>query len=133
MPITFYPHEEDLAALTQPEKLEVLLDGAERYKSVILDAAAKSPETPVDVKKRSTPRDLKYAFNWEELAKMLREIRDLPENNPPNRLTKADRLTKLAEVYEVLRGAKMAKLEAVRLALVNEASQLRAGSSTSAA
>lgn len=133
MPLTFYPHEGDMEILSQSDKLDVLLDGAERFKSVVLDAAAKTAEATPDPKKRSVPREIQYAFNWEELAKMLREIRELPENNQPNRLTKAERLTKLAEVYEVLRGAKMAKLEAVRLALVNEAGQLRSGSSTSAA
>lgn len=131
MSITFYPYEEDLEVLNQTEKLEVLLDAAGRYKSVVIDAASKLVEANSEVKKCTTPRELVYAYNWEELAKILREIRDLPENNHPNRLTKAERLSKLAEVYEVLRGAKMPKLEAVRLALVNEANQLRAGSATS--
>ncbi len=36
-------------------------------------------------------------------------------------------LTKHADVYEVLRGAKMSKLEAVRLALISEAAQLKGG------
>ena len=42
-----------------------------------------------------------------------------------NKLAKADHLKKLAEVYEVLRAARMPKLEAVRLALMNESMQLR--------
>jgi hypothetical protein len=52
----------------------------------------------------------------------------LPEHNQASRLTKAGYLAKLAEVYEVLRGAKMPKLEAVRLALINEANQLKSAS-----
>ncbi len=129
----FYPHEGDLEYVSMSEKLEVMLDAAERYKSVILEIAAKPQEEEQGgQKKRIVPRELKYAFNWDELAKLLREIRDLPESNQPTRLTKAERLAKLAEVYEVLRGAKMAKLEAVRLALVNEANQIRSSGSSAA-
>ena len=121
MAMTFYPHEGDLGYISHEEKLEVLLGAAERYKSVVLEIGRKEEET----KKILVPREVKYAFNWDELAKILREVLDIPENNHPTRLTKAERLTQLAEIYEVLRGAKMPKLEAVRLALVNEANQLR--------
>lgn len=123
MPITFYPHEDDLSVSAMADKLEALLEAAERYKAVVLDASAK----PVDnSKKRLTPRDLTVAYNWGEIAKLLKEIRELPEATPANKVSKAGYLAKLAEVYEVLRGAKMAKLEAVRIALINEANQLRA-------
>lgn len=127
MPITFYPHEDDLETSTLAEKLEVLMEAAERFKAVVLDAAAaKVPEG--ENKKRITPRDMSNAYNWGELAKLLREIRELPEANQPAKIMKADHLKKLAEVYEVLRAAKMPKLEAVRIALMNESNQLRAGS-----
>lgn len=122
MPISFYPHPEDLQSGSVKEKLETLMEAAERYKAAVLDAAAKPVETN---QKRLAPSDLTNAFNWQELAKMLRELRDLPEINQSSRLTKADYLNKLADVYEVLRGAKMPKLEAVRLALINEAKQLK--------
>ena len=79
----------------------------------------------MDTKKRGIPRDMTHAYNWDELAKVMREIREMPEANSAAKLVKAGRLTKLAEVYEVLRGAKMAKLEAVRIALMNEANQLK--------
>lgn len=133
MPITFYPHEDDLDTSSLVEKLETLMEAAERYKAVVLDAAAKAVEAaaanPSAPKKRIAPRDLTYCFSWNEIAKVLREIRDLPEANQGNKLTKAQHLTKLAEIYEVLRAAKMAKLEAVRLALMNEAAQLRSSAS----
>lgn len=125
MAIMFYPHEEDMDSSTIPARLELLMTGAERYKSVVLETASKSSET-IDVSKRHVPRELTYAYNWQELAKLLRELREMPEQNPSSRLAKANHLTKLAEVYEVLRGAKMPKLEAVRLALINEANQLKA-------
>ncbi len=124
MPITFYPHEEDISAGTIKEKLEILLAAAERYKAVVLDAAAKT-ETTTDAKTRLAPKEIPYAFQWQEIALVLRQIRDLPENNKSNRMTKIDHLTKLAEVYEMLRAAKMPKLEAVRLALINEANHLK--------
>ena len=129
MPVTFYPYEDELETSTLDEKLEILLEAAERYKAVVLDIASKHAETTSDDKKRMAPRDMMHAFNWEDIAKVLREIRELPEGSPSAKLFKGDRLKKLAEIYEVLRAAKMAKLEAVRIALMNEASQLRAGGS----
>lgn len=124
MTIIFYPHEDDLQISSASDKLEVLLEAAERYKAIILETSNKLPEA-VDQKKRNTPKEAGHAYNWEELAKLLRELRELPENNQSNRVSKADKLQKLSEIYEVLRAAKMPKLEAVRLALVNEAKQLR--------
>jgi hypothetical protein len=125
MAIMFYPHEEDMESVTLSIRLERLMEGAERYKSIVLETATKSAETNADSAKRMLPRELTYSYNWQELAKLLRELREMPEQNSANRLTKAGYLTKLAEIYEVLRSAKMPKLEAVRLALVNEASQLK--------
>lgn len=125
MPLIFYPHEDDLETSSLEEKLEVLLDASERYKAAILDAMTKTPVAVVDSAKRSVPKDTAVAFNWEEISRVLTAIRQLPEANAVNKLAKADKLAKLAEIYEVLRAAKMPKLEAVRLALVNEAGQLR--------
>jgi hypothetical protein len=68
---------------------------------------------------------LKVSYNWDGLAQVLREVQQMTEANPADKRLKSERLLKLAEVYEVLRAAKMQKLEAVRLALVNEATQLR--------
>lgn len=127
MPMTFYPHQDELESSTIDQKLEVLMESAERYKAVVLDVT-KNPEVVTQettAKKRTTPRDVVHAFNWEEIAKTLRQVRELPESSPSAKAAKADRLTKLAAIYEVLRGAKMSKLEAVRLALMNEANQLR--------
>lgn len=125
MSLTFYPHEEDLESSTMQEKTDLLLDAAERYKAIVLEIAAKKEET----KRLTAPIDITAAFNWEEVARLLREIRELPESNQTNKMAKAQSLSKLAEVYEVLRAAKMPKLEAVRLALINESNQLRANSS----
>lgn len=128
MPLIFYPHVDELESSTIDQKLEVLMEAAERYKAVVLDVKKNHEVVPTE-KKKMTPREMGHAFNWNDLAKVLREIRELPEGNPSSKLAKSDRLLKLASVYEVLRGAKMPKLEAVRLALVNEAGQLRSGSS----
>jgi hypothetical protein len=131
MPITFYPHEDDISAVELKEKIEILLSAAERYRSAILDPALIQPVGGVsDAKSRMAPKDIPYAFQWQELAIVLRKIRELPENNQSNRSVKIENLMRLSEIYEVLRSAKMPKLEAVRLALVDEANHLR---STSAA
>lgn len=128
MAISFYPHDDDVESGTFEQKLDALLEAAERYKAIILETSTKESETPsaTETKKRSVPRDIQHVYNWDKLAKVLRELRDLPETNAGSRLTKANNLTKLASIYEVLRGAKMPKLEGVRLALMNEANQLRA-------
>jgi len=123
MAIRFYPHDEDMSSGSVRDKLDVLLDSAERYKAAMLDAGAKPID--VDVRKRISPREFAFSYNWQELAKILHEIRDMQEISPNTKSLKAEMLTKLAEIYEVLRGAKMPKLEAVRLALLNEAGQLR--------
>ena len=74
--------------------------------------------------KVSVPRELEISFNWEEIADVLAHVRNMPEAAKGDKLKKSDLLNKLAEVYEVLRAAKMSKLEAVRLALMSEAKQL---------
>lgn len=136
MPLTFYPHSDDAQKGSFEERIEILMDAAQRYKAVVLDVTAK-PEPSIDVTetngRRLTPRDMVSAYNWEEIAIVLREVRELPEAAKMDKERKGILLTKLAEVYEVLRGAKMSKLEAVRLALINEANQLRGGSTQAVA
>src|SRR5687767_14680728 len=127
MPITFYPHEDDLkkdVSATLGDKIEILLEGAERYKALVLDTSL-APEPPNP--KGATPAEIKSSFNWDGLAMILRDTRALPEGNANDKRIKSERLLKLAEVYETLRSAKMQKLEAVRLALINEANLLRGG------
>lgn len=126
MSLIFYPHEDELNASNLDQKLEILLESSERYKAVILDT--KAVDIIPSAANSMIPKKLAHAFNWENLAKLLKEIRELPESSPSSKVSKADRLNRLAGIYEVLRGAKMPKLEAVRLALVNEASQLKGGS-----
>lgn len=122
MPMTFYPHLEDAQRGELAERIEVLMEGAERYKAFVLDESSK---VALDPSKRMVPRDQRAAYNWEEITQVLRAIRELTEGSKADKVKKGDLLAKLADVYEVLRGAKMSKLEAVRLALVNEANQLR--------
>jgi hypothetical protein len=129
MSINFYPHDEDLEGSRPEAKIELLMAAAERYKAVVLEIAAKA-QPNVDPKKPMVPHEIAHAYNWDEVARFLRELHDMPEQSLTARLTKANLLAKLSEVYEVLRGAKMPKLEAVRLALLNESNQLRAGGGT---
>ena len=133
MSIVFYPHDEDVAVGSLQERLEIIMEAAERYKASTLDNSNITLENGQDAKRALTPKDLRVAFNWQEITKLLREIRELPESNQANKLTKADRLTRLSEVYEILRSAKMPKLEAVRIALTSEAKQLRVGGSSAPA
>src|SRR5579872_4747777 len=124
MPLTFYPQSDDAQRGTIEERIELLMDAAERYKAVILDTTkTESFERP------TVPREITVAYNWEEIAHALREIREMSEGNKESKLKKAGLLTRLAEIYEVLRAAKMSKLEAVRLALISEAKQLGGGES----
>jgi hypothetical protein len=132
MPVMFYPHEDELnTASSMDQKLEVLLESAQRYKAVVLDVKGVGESISATDKKRMTPRDVTHAYNWEDIARLLRQIRELPESTPSAKLVKAEKIKKLAEIYEVLRAAKMPKLEAVRLALMNESNQLRSGGAQS--
>lgn len=124
MALTFYPHADDTQKGSMDDRIEVLMEAAERFRAVILDVA-NQPAPVTDEKKPMAPRDQAVAFNWEEIARVVRHVRMLPEVNRPDKMKKADTLVKLAEVYEVLRAAKMPKLEAVRLALISESTHLR--------
>lgn len=125
MALIFYPHSDDAQKGSLTERIDVLMEAAERYKAVVLDTTRQVNLVDTPENRRAVPRDLVAAYNWEEVTRVLREIRELPEVNTPDKLTKGNLLAKLAEVYEVLRAAKMAKLEAVRLALISEANHLR--------
>ena len=127
MGLKFMPHDDDMGKTTLDEKLDVLMEAAERYKADVLDASERAVEESAP-SKLTVPREIKIAYNWEEIAKALREIREMPELSPSDKTKKSNLLTRLAEVYEVLRAAKMSKLEAVRLALIGEAAQLKGGS-----
>ncbi len=121
MALVFYPNSDEVQRGVLEDRIEIFLESARNYKAAILDAIGVEGE----LNKFAIPRDQLVAYNWGELARMLRELRDLPEISKGDKIRKAALITKLAEVYEVLRGAKMPKLEAVRLALINEASQLQ--------
>lgn len=124
MTLTFYPHDDDTQKGSYLERVAIMLDAAERYKASILEI--KPDVSPEAATKRNSPHDLLHAYNWPEISLLLEEIRALPEANATEKAKKAVLLTRLAEVYEVLRGAKMPKLEAVRLAIVSEATQIEA-------
>lgn len=120
MTLIFYPLLEDSMKGTLEERIDVLMEAAEKFKAIMLDDANKSAET-----KRLVPREQVAAFNWEEIARVLREVRESPEGTKSDKKRKSDLLTKLSVVYEVLRAAKMSKLEAVRIALISESSHLQ--------
>lgn len=124
MPMMFYPHTEDAKRGSIREQIDMLMDAAERYRVAIQDLSSK-PESVTG--KRLAPKDMAAAYNWEAIASVLRDIREMPEASKDDRVKKAEMLTKLAEIYEVLRSAKMSKLEAVRLALIGEANHLQGG------
>jgi hypothetical protein len=128
MSIVFYPQVIEGATLgTLDDKVELIMEAAQRYKAVMMEAGAKNDKVIV------APKDITVSFNWDLIAMVLREVRELPEAERTARMAKADLLTKLAEIYEVLRAAKMPRLEAVRIALMSEAGHLRGGSSTQVA
>ncbi len=127
MVLVFYPQDDELESAKLDEQLEIMQASAERFKAAVLDTAVKYGGTAsTSGRTGSVPREMSMAFNWEYLAMAMREVRELPEGAPSDRLVKAARLEKLAGIYEILRGARMPKLEAVRLALMNELTQLRA-------
>jgi hypothetical protein len=127
MALTFYPHPDDAQKGTIEDRIEILMDAALRFKAVVLDDKVFMPANGEE-SRRIAPRDQLVAYNWEEISRVLREVRELSEANTVDKQKKGNLLAKLAEIYEVLRAAKMSKLEAVRLALVSEAAQLRGGS-----
>lgn len=130
MALTFYPYTEDTSIGSMLERIEQLTESAERYKAAVLESVTKSQG--VQDARYPSPKDQVYSFNWDVIAAVLREIRELPEGTKDDRMLKADYLTKLSEVYELLRAARMSKLEAVRLALMSEANQLKGSASASA-
>jgi len=127
MPLSFYPHSDDLQTGTFETRLELLAEAAERFKAIITETSSKVSTADDVSKKIISPRDQEAAFNWEEIARILREIREMPEMDKQDKKRKSNLLRKLAEIYEILRAAKMPKLEAVRLALIGEANQLGSG------
>ena len=123
MSLVFYPHADDAEKGTLEERIAILLEAAEHYLAAVVDSNVATAGS-VEIK-RMVPRELKHAYNWEEIARVLRSIRELSELNKHDKLRKAHLLSRLAAIYEILRTAKMPKLEAVRLALLSEATQLR--------
>lgn len=114
MALVFYPHEDDLATSTLPEKLEALMESAQRYKAAMLDMKTKKMATgAIDLGKRSIPKDLEISFNWGELAIVFNKTCHLTEVTAVNKAAKVEALTKLKEIYEALHSAGLLKLEIV--------------------
>lgn len=130
MAVIFYPAADEPRFGSMQERIESLMEAAQSYKAAIMDATSRAQQANAPVKHAFAPKDIQVSFNWEEIALLLRLIRESTEANKEERLRKADLLNKLAEVYEVLRAAKMPKLEAVRLALITEANHLSGGSAS---
>ncbi len=133
MALIFYPNPDDVMRdASLHDRIDLLMGSAERYKAIVLDAKVKElpkEQSSDPASKLLSPRDIPVAYNWDEIAQVLRAIRHMSESDKLAKAKKADLLIKLAEVYEVLRSAKLAKLEAVRLALMTEANQLRGSGS----
>lgn len=119
MSLLFYPNLEDADRGNLEQRIEVLMEAAEKFKAIVLDEANKEKRVV------NTPKEQSAAYNWEEISKVLRAVREIQEANKVEKLRKSILLTKLAEVYEVLRAAKMSKLEAVRIALISESNHLK--------
>lgn len=119
MPLLFYPNLEDAEKGTLEQRIEVLMDAAEKYKAIVLDEASKEKRMV------NVPKEQLASYNWEEIAKVLKIVREIQEANRTEKARKSMLLGKLAEVYEVLRAAKMSKLEAVRIALISESNNLK--------
>lgn len=128
MALILYPYTEDVSTGSYLERIEQLMEAAERYKAAVLEMTSKLPAGAQEVRVFA-PKDIPIAYNWDVIAVLLREIRALPEAARDEKDKKSKYLVRLAEVYEVLRGAKMPKLEAVRVALTSEANQLVGGTS----
>ena len=128
MSLMFYPYAEDVALGSLSERIESLMEAAERYKAAVLETVEKGSSSMLETR-YPAPKDIPIAYNWDAIAVVLREIRELKESSNEAKKIKARHLIKLAEIYEVLRAAKMSKLEAVRLALTTEATQLQGGGS----
>ena len=88
MALTFYPHEDDAERGSHAERINILLEAAERYKAAVLESKpAVAPEgaTPEEVAdKRTTPNDFMHAYNWSTIAGILEEVRSLPEGSSSN-------------------------------------------------
>ncbi|HTM64332.1 MAG TPA: hypothetical protein VL360_07510 [Gammaproteobacteria bacterium] len=129
MPLLFFPHTEDASTGSFIERIDQMREAGERYKAAVLESLSKAQQA-AEVR-GAAPKDLHFAYNWDILSAVLRDVRELPEGTKEDRHFKADYLAKLAEIYELLRDARMSKLEAVRLALSSEATQLRGGNTAS--
>lgn len=126
MALTFYPHSEDVQKGSLEDRIEIFTEAAQNFKAAVLEMSQGDVASNAE---RRIPRELSSSYNWGEIACFFRELRELPEISKNDKAKKAALLAKLAEIYEVLRAAKMPKLEAVRLALINEVNQLRGSGS----
>lgn len=116
MTLKFYPAHDEIRGSLE-DKVILLMQAAKNFKKVANENEIK----PI------VPRELNAAYNWQGAARVIAEIRDLPENVLTEKQYKCKLLLELADVYLILSEAKMAKLEAVRLALIGEANIITRG------
>lgn len=122
MSLVFHPTSNKLNQGTLEERLDCLKKGASEFKEITNNTM---PELLQKNHHARVPREQICAFNWDAIAKLLREIRALSENLTSEKEKKAKLLLMLAEIYAILRDARMNKLEAVHVALKSEAMQLQ--------
>ncbi|HVE45105.1 MAG TPA: hypothetical protein VNC84_08280 [Gammaproteobacteria bacterium] len=123
--LVFYPSPEDCGYGTLQERLSIVSNAAEQYRSAVLGGSL-VPGATAEPPKYETPREQTVAFNWETIACLYREIHALTEATYSDKQEKADLLMQLSETYEVLRAAKMPRLEKISSVLAAEANQLKA-------
>lgn len=121
MSLIFYPTSNKVNQGSLEERLDCLKAGASEFKEITINT---TPELLQKTHHVRTPREQKVAYNWDAISKVLREIRALTENVEAEKEKKATLLLTLADIYAILRDARMSKLEAVRVALKSEAMQL---------
>lgn len=109
MTLKFYPCKAELQG-TLADRVKILIQAANNFKKIVYTSIVKP----------TVPREINASYNWQELARVLTEIRNLPENDMDEKQFKSKLLLELANLYSVLSEAKMSKLEAVRLALLGE-------------
>ncbi len=114
MAISFMP-KSDACKGDLTQRLALIMDAALQYKTLMGQA---------EESLKKTPGDIKISFNWVLMGKLFKEIQELPENSAESKFVKVKQIKRLIDVYEVLRQAKMAKLESVKTLLLSEIRQL---------
>jgi hypothetical protein len=122
MALIFYPSDDrcvDFNKMSYRDRIATVRESAERYRDHIL--AQIKEQNSISC---ARPSLLQAAYNWDIIATLINEVRQMPEATELNKAGKAGYLKELAEVYATLRSARMPKLEITRLELCQEAEKL---------